>query len=222
MPYEHSHHAVPSQYISQLAPHALKYSLRSCSEQYNNETALLYSDHKYKQYTVHDCLLPELHLLFILIIKRFHDSISHVQGELFSVQAAHASALHILGWERTCPWLPFGVSCIPNEKGPTPRRVHQEHHHGGYQTDAHVKVTHHSGIHGLFPDGMGVGFPWVHHTFDWHCRLKKVFLCAPCAFPDSFIYFFFKLVYCNCFVLFLLQLIYVSGLYPWERFSSAG
>lgn len=121
MPYEHSHHAMPSQYISQLAPHALKYSLRSCSEQYNNETALLYSDHKYKQYTVHDCLLPELHLLFILIIKRFHDSTSHVQGELFSVQAAHASALHILGWEGPALDYPLGSAASQMRRG-----LHQE------------------------------------------------------------------------------------------------
>lgn len=214
---------MPSQYISQLAPHALKYSLRSCSEQYNNETALLYSDHKYKQYTVHDCLLPELHLLFILIIKRFHDSTSHVQGELFSVQAAHASALHILGWESTCPWLPYGASCIPNEKGPTPRRVHQEHHHGGVSN--RCSRQNHPSLWDPwpFPWWDGGRLPMGSPHFWLALQAEKSFpLCSLC-FPWFFyLFIYFKLVYCNCFVLFLLQLIYVSGLCPWERFSSAG
>lgn len=96
-------HAMPLQRISPLAPSALNYPLRSCFEQHTKETALLSSDPKCKQYRVYDYLFPELHLVFTLKIKLFHDSISHVQRELFSVQAAHASALHTLGWERSLP-----------------------------------------------------------------------------------------------------------------------
>lgn len=52
--------------ISQLVPSALKYSLRSCSEQYNKKSDLFSLDHKCKQYMMYDYLLPELHLIFIL------------------------------------------------------------------------------------------------------------------------------------------------------------
>lgn len=40
-------------------------------------------------------------------------------------------------------------------------------------------------------------------------------LCFPC-------FKFLKLISCNCFVLFLLQQIYISGRQPWERFNPAG
>lgn len=52
---------------------------------------------------MYDYLLPELHLIFILKRKHFHDLVSHVQGEQFSAQAAHVSVLHALGWEKTLP-----------------------------------------------------------------------------------------------------------------------
>lgn len=99
-----STHAMLSQSINQLLPREQKYSLRSCSEQYNKKTpTLLSSDHKCKQYMMYDYLLPEFHLIFILNRKHFHDLISLVQGEWFSAQAAHVSAVHTLGWEKTLP-----------------------------------------------------------------------------------------------------------------------
>lgn len=52
---------------------------------------------------MYDYLLPGLHLIFILKRKHFPDLICHVQGELFSIQAAQVSALHVLEWEKTLP-----------------------------------------------------------------------------------------------------------------------
>lgn len=116
-------------------------------------------------------------------------------------------------WDRkeACPCPPFRASWVPNEKGVSPSRIlapaHQEHRHRQYQRAALVKATRHSRVHGVYPDRVGVGSPWVHRTLEWHCRLKNTsfLLCCLC-FP------LFLLVSCNCFVLFLLQQIYISGL----------
>lgn len=177
------------QCISHLVPSALKYALRSCSEQYNKKKkpAVLSSDHKCKQYMMYDYLLSELHLIFILKRKHFHYLISHVQGERFLVQAAHDRALHTLGWEKTLPLttlegylgLKWEESFIRESPCTTPTWA--------VSSAGFLKVTHHYGVLDLFPDGVKVGSPWVLHTLDWQCWLKKpqVFFCAVCAFPAS-------------------------------------
>lgn len=145
----------------------------------------------------------------------FHDLISHVQGEGFSVQAAHVSAFLTLGQERTLPLI-----TLEGYLGLKMRReLHQRvlaPHHGQCQEllfTAMWSLAFPRWGEGQLPMGspyFGVA-PQVEKTLSFLLRS----LCFPC-------FKFLKLISCNCFVLFLLQQIYLSWLQLWERFNSAG
>lgn len=132
---------------------------------------------------VHDVWLPSPSVstfsqIFILNRKHFHDLISLVQGEWFSAQAAHVSAVHTLGWEKTLPLITLeGYLGLKWEGGfiresPAPWAV---------SSTAFLIATPSLWVLGLFPDGVkvsSVGSPYFRVAFQVEKNLFSSVLSA--------------------------------------------